>query len=277
MYKNVDRRRNLLEIVADLGFAERKPQELVSEQRIVEPPAPVATVPVAEPARDPGDAMQGLSEAQRRAAEQRAAAERALREALELEQRLAEEAEQMRLAAIANARQARLRELNEALERVTAAERAAIEEAEACTKRLARLGGEKQQAEALKADDEAAAQAASTELAAAEARLAEARRKLEMAQAACSESARRFADISTAEEAARAKGAAAEETAATQRTERETLEAELRALEAQGGLPKEVASITDAAKRVAERRAADAAKRLAERRAADVLRASTAS
>lgn len=277
-YKNLDRRRNLLDIVADLAKAQPAMNEYSEPKPL---PVPAASTPVAAmaalPAPVSGEALSELTEAQRRAAEQRMAAERALREALELEKRLAEEAEQVRLAAIA-AQQARARELREAIEIIAVAERAAVEEAEACAKSAARLTSEKEQAAALKADDETAAQAASADVAAAEAKLAEARRKLEVAQAACTESGRRYADMCAAEEAARAKGNAAEQAAAAKRTEREALENELRAVEGQNGRGAEVASIADAAeRRAAERRAADAAKRIAERRAADALRQSTAS
>jgi len=274
---NTDHRRNLLDVVADLGFLERKQQALASDAAPPSPPTNVPTVRSAEPVTTPAfEGLQALAEAKQRAAEQRVAAELALREAEALEQKLNEEIEQARAASVAAA-QARVRELTTSLEQAVAAERAAAEAIEALAKRAERFAVEKQRADALKIDDEAAVASASADVAAAETRLAEERRRLELARAACTESGQRFTDACRAEEAARAEAAVAEKGAAEQRTQREAIAAELRAVQVQAGVPADVESIAEAAARAAERRAADAARRLADRRTADTLRASAAS
>jgi colicin import membrane protein len=261
--KGADRRRNVFDIVADLGFLDRKPLS----PRLGPPPAePVATHPPAEPVATPPPALtlvkpqpapppapvelaHTLTEAQQRAAQQRMAAERLLQEAIELEERLADEAAQARSAS----EQALGRELAAALDNMRAAERQSAEHAEVCSKNLERLAAQRAQAEALQADDRAA--------------LAEARRRLESAEAACSESDRRYKDASTAEETARAEAAASSEVVAAHRVAREEMEARLR------GIRERAAAVpADAATRIAERRAADAAKRIAERQAADAQR-----
>ena len=276
--QGADRRRNVFDIVADLGFLDRKPLS----SRLGPPPAePVAAHPPAEPVATPPPALtlvkpqppspeapvettvakparsdephaefaDTLTEAQQRAAQQRMAAERFLQEAIELEQRLADEAAQARAAS----EQALGRELAAALDNMRAAERQSAEHAEVCSKNLERLAAQRAQAEALQADDRAA--------------LAEARRRLESAEAACSESDRRYKDASTAEETARAEAAASSEVVAAHRVAREEMEARLRGIrEHAAGVP------ADAATRIAERRAADAAKRIAERQAADAQR-----
>jgi len=301
-----DRRRNVFDIVADLGFLDRKPVPPRPEPppdaapaaaapavaappslTLVKPPASAEAPAVPQPhtAGPHFELAQTLTEAQQRAAEQRMAAEKLLQEALELERRLADEAAQARAAN----EQALGQELALALEEARAAERDAAEHAGICTKNFERIATQKAQAEALQADDRTARRTAADDVAATEARLAEARRRLEVAEAACSESDRRFNDMSAAEEAARAETATASHALADRRAAREAMEQQLngiheraaaftgsvpslatverlRALETRGTLP------NDAAARIAERRAADAAKRIAERREADAQR-----
>ncbi len=317
--KGADRRRNVFDIVADLGFLDRKPLPhaepppaaagpvlgapppaaakpiigapppltLVKPQPHPQPPAP-AEPSVAVPARFEGphsELAQTLTEAQQRAAQQRMAAERHLQEAVELEQRLADEAAQ---AHAANDEALR-RELAAALDDVRAAEHERAEHAQTCSKNFERIATQRVQAEALQADDRTARRAAAGEVATAEARLAEARRRLELAEAACSESELRFNDAAAAEAASRAETAAASEVLATCRAAREEMEEHLREIEERAAaftghvpslatveqlraLETRVAEPGDAATRIAERRAADAAKRIAERNAADAHR-----
>ena len=291
--KSADRRRNVFDIVADLGFLDRKPlprAEAVppaepppAEPAAAAPPAltlvkplpqpqprPPAPAPVEIPAAAPARSESAhsefaytLTEAQERAAQQRVAAERMLQEAIELERRLADEAAQARAAH----EQALGRELAAALDDVRAAERAAGEHAEVCGKNFERIATQRAQAEALQADDRTARRSAADDVAAAEGLLAEARRRLEGADAACSESDLRFNDASAAQESARAEAAAASDVLAARRAAREEMEERLR------GIQERAATVpADAATRVAERRAADAAKRIAERQAADAQR-----
>jgi hypothetical protein len=317
-YNGADRRRNVLDIVADLGFLERKQQSSVDAAAVAtEPVAPpaLALVPSvkhdsgpAAPAASPppsvvpsdaaaprptssasnaahADVMQALTDAQRRAAEQRVAAERFLKETVQLEERLAEEAEQARAASEHVLAQQLARAADEAL----VLERHAAEQAEACAKKIERIATQKAQAEALRSDDHAAQQAAAAEVIAAQAQLAESRRRLEIATVACTESNQRFNDVCSVEEAARAEAEKAVRLAQDQRAEREKLEVELRAVQERaatfkGNVPS-LASVeelralearsfapSEAAKRVAERRAADAARRLGERHVADAER-----
>jgi hypothetical protein len=255
--RGADRRRNVFDIVADLGFLDRKPQP-----RLGPPPdAPVATPPsqavvtappaltLVKPQPQDEDLVQTLTEAQQRAAEQRMAAERLLREAIELEERLADEAAHARAAS----EQALARELAATLDDLRAAERTATEHAEVCSKNFELIAEQRTQAETRQAGDRAA--------------LAEARRRLEAAEAACSESALRFNDASAAEKTARAEASAAAEAMAARRTAREDVQERLR------GVQERAAAIpADPATRISERRAADAAKRIAERHAADAQR-----
>ena len=240
--KGGDQRRNVFDIVADSGFLDRKPAP-----RLGPPPAEaVATAPPAltlvKPQPQQGTLVQTLTEAQQRAAEQRMAAERLLQEAIELEERLADEAAQ-----------ALVHELAASSDDLRAAERAAAEYAEVCSTNCERIAEQRARAEAQHADDGAA--------------LAEARRRLEVAEAACSESELRLNDASAAEKAARAEANAAAEAVAARRTAREDVEQRLR------GIQERAAAVpADAATRIAERRAADAAKRIAERQAADAHR-----
>ncbi|MDB5040139.1 MAG: hypothetical protein JWN27_865 [Candidatus Eremiobacteraeota bacterium] len=321
-HNGADRRRNVLDIVADLGFLERKQQSSVDAAAVAtEPVAPPAlalvpsvkhdtgpAVPAAPPSPSPAastappdaaaspaassasnaahaDVMQALTDAQRRAAEQRVAAERFLKETVQLEERLAEEAEQARAASEHVLAQQLARAADEAL----VLERHAAEQAEACAKKIERIATQKAQAEALRIDDHAAQQAAAAEVIAAQGRLAESRRRLEIATVACTESSQRYNDVCSVEEAARAEAEKAVRLAQEQRAEREKLEVELRAVQERaatfkGNLPS-LASVeelralearsfapSEAAKRVAERRAADAARRLGERHVADAER-----
>ncbi|HEY0381957.1 MAG TPA: hypothetical protein VGC72_07135 [Candidatus Elarobacter sp.] len=224
--KRASRRRNVFDIVADLGFLDRKPP------RAEPPPAepPVVHAPAAAPASPltlvkphPTTRAETLTDAQQRAAEQRMAAERLLQDALELERRLADEAAQARAAD----EQALGQELAVALEDARAAEHDAAEHAGICAKNLERIATQKAQAAALQADDRNTRRIAAEDLAATEARVAEARRRLEIADAACSESDRRFNDAHAAEEAARADTETASHVLAGRRTAREEMAQQL--------------------------------------------------
>ena len=318
--KPVDRRRNVLDIVADLGFLDRRQPGVPAEapppppggpaltlvpsvkETVDSGPAPQAAAsepdPVAPVARGPHlEVERALTEAQRRAAEQRASAERFLQEALALEKRLEEEASQVRAAN----EYAVVQQLAAALENAVELERNAADHVDACAKKLERIAVQKSQAEALRVDDQTARETAAQEVVAIEVQLAEVRRKLEIATAACTESNQRSMDIGTVEEAARFEQGRAQQLADERRIAREKIETELHAMEGRvtpftGTVPSlaaveqlralEARSIAqpppavpltpvtsdDAAARLAERRAADAARRIEERRAADVDR-----
>ncbi len=292
-----DRRRNVFDIVADLGFLDRKVLPRAEAADIAQqPPALTLVKSPAPPDPEPPAAMkprpegphselaQTLSEAQQRAAEQRLAAERLLQEAVELERRLADEVAQARAAndqALAEA-------LAVALEESRAAEREADERAGICTQNAVRTATEKAQAEAMQTKHRNERRAAADDVAATEAHLATARRRLEIADDACAESDRHLTEASAAEEAARADAAAAAQTLTNHRGTCEAMEQQLRGIHARaaaftGAVPSLAtveqlhaletrADAHDAATRIAERRAADAAKRIAERRAADAQR-----
>ncbi|MFN2459225.1 MAG: hypothetical protein ABR591_00830 [Candidatus Velthaea sp.] len=280
-YKPGERRRNVLDIIADLGFLERKEQSPQAPVLSLVPP--VRPAPADAAASDPHhDVVQALTEAQRQAAEQRMAAEQYLKQTLALEQRLAEEAAQARAAS----QYARAQQVAAAVEDARSAERKARDYAEACSKRLSRVAAEKAEAEALRTDDRLAVETAYAEVGAAEAALAEARRRLEIANASCTESARRFDDASLAEEAAQRESAAAAHGVVECCAARERLEDELRLAhgDTQRSAPPvpSLASIEDLRAleasvmpppvRLEDRAAADAAKRVADRRAADAAR-----
>lgn len=264
--KGADRRRNVFDIVADLGFLDRKPLPPRDEPPPPAGPALGALPPltlVRPPAPAPTEPALTLTEAQERAVQQRIAAERALQEAIAFEQRLAGEAAQARVAS----EKTLARELAAALDSLRAAEGDAAEHAAVCGKNVDRIAAQRTQAEALKNDDLAARRGAADDVAAAEAGLAEARRRLEIADTACSESEVRFNDASAAEASARAEAVAASDLLAANRAERAAMEERLR------GIHERATAVPgDAATRIAERRAADAAKRIAERRAADEQR-----
>ncbi|HEY4439270.1 MAG TPA: hypothetical protein VGN14_02385 [Candidatus Elarobacter sp.] len=290
---NADRRRSVLDIVADLGFLERKQQATADDTPAAESSsAPALTLvpsikhdsaPPAAPAasREHVDVVEALTEAQRRAAEQRVAAERFLQETVQLEQRLAEEAEQARAAGD----HVLAEQLAKLLAETTVVERQAVEQAETCAKKIERIEAQKAQADALRTDDKAVEAAAAADVIAAQARLAEARRRLEIATVACTESNQRFTDICVVEDAARAEAEKTAQAAAAHRAEREKIEAELREVQERaaafkGSVPS-LASVeqlralearsaapSEATKRLAERRAADAARRTEVERAA---------
>jgi hypothetical protein len=309
---SADRRRNVFDIVADLGFLDRKPLPRADSHAppagpalgapptpagpaigapppltLVKPPPPAPPpAPVTMRVEGPhSELAQTLTDAQQRAAQHRIAAERMLQEAVELERRLADEAAQARAAN----EQALARELAIALDDARTAEQEATGRAEVCDKNLERAAAQRARAEALQADDHTARIGAADDVAATEARLAEARRRFEIADAACTESAARFNDACAAEEAARAEAIAASGVTAACRAAREEMEERLRGIEERaaaftGNVPS-LATVEQlhalearsaipagAATRIAERRAADAAKRIAERQAADAQR-----
>ena len=192
-----------------------------------------------------------------------------------------------------NRRGRRANTLAEQLARVAAEaavlERQSVEQAEACAKKIERIATQKAQAEALRTDDKAAEAAAAADVIAAQARLAESRRRLEIATVACAESNQRYNDVVLVEEAARAEAEKAAQLAAAHRAERERLEAELQAVQERaaafkGNVPS-LASVdqlralearsfapSEAAKRLAERRAADAARQFGDRRVTEAER-----
>jgi hypothetical protein len=231
--KAPDRRRNMMDIIADLGTRERKappPLTVVAAQPALPPPTNVA---------------EALTEAQRRATEQRIAAERMLQESLELEQRLAEEAELARRAVD------RVAQLSASVSAALLEEQKAAEHAELCARNLERATREKTEADALRADDQRI--------------LAEARRALEVATASCTESERRFTSACSTEEDARREAETSSQLLAARRNARKDLETELRALEPAAAPQSQSQSIE-------ELRALEARRRIAERRAADLAR-----
>jgi hypothetical protein len=175
---------------------------------------------------DPAQAVVALSEAQKRAAGQRIAAERLLERARLLEERLSAEAEQARIAS----EYAQFRQLNAAAASAEAAERDAAERAEACAKALGRCTEDRERAER-------AERAALDEAAAAEGLLRERRATCERLQS----------------EARAAKAHVPPVSGETPSLEAIDL---LRELETETGFNNE------AARRVAERRAADEARRI---------------
>lgn len=258
--KQSDRRRNVLEIIADLGARDSKNQTGPT-LTVVPDPAPSAT-PAGAPINDIVDT---LSEAQRRAAEQRQAAEALLKETLVLEQRLAEEVEQARKAN----EYALAQQLTSSIEASMAAEQKAAEQTESWQKKLEHIIAEKQAAEALQHDDQRAIETAKAEIAAAEKRLAEAQRALEIATTSCTESDRRFTDACKAEEMARKEAEEAMRVVASHRDGRKALEEQLAEVQKRvqgftGNVPSmnaiEQLRNLESRRRVAERRAADLAR-----------------
>lgn len=260
--KQSDRRRNVLEIIADLGTRDRKDQ--TGPTLTLVPPPQSAKASGAPPAAD-NDIVNTLSAAQKRAAEQRAAAEALLKESLVLEQRLAEEVEQARKAndyALAQ-------QLIAAIEACNAAEQKAAEQAEGWQKKLERIVAEKTAAEALQGDDRRVVETAKADIAAAEKRLAEAQRALEIATTSCAESDRRFSDACTAEEAARREADEAARLVATHRDERKALDEQLQEVQKRTqGFSGNVPSVNA----IEQLRGLETKRRLAERRAADLTR-----
>lgn len=249
-FKQPDRRRSMRDIVADLAFRERRDQ-VGPTLTLVQSPAPATPDASASRPAPADDVVNALSAAQRRAAEQRAAAERLLRETLALEQRLAEEVEQARKAG----EHALAQQLASEIDAAAAAEAKAAEQTEAWAKKLDTVASEKNEAEALKHEDES--------------RLAAARRALEIATASCSESNQRYSDACQAEEVARREADEAARALAAKRQARKDLEAELSEVQQRiagfsGGAPS-LATIE-------ELREVESRMRVAERRAADVAR-----
>jgi chromosome segregation ATPase len=262
MLKQPDRRRNMRDIVADLGFRDRREQPAPNLSLVPAPPPPEP--PAATPAV-PDELVNVLSDAHRRAAEQRLAAEKLLRETLALEQRLSEEMEQARRASDHHLSQ----QLAASLEAAIAAEKKAAEQCAAWAKKLETIEAEKREAQALKNDDRRAVEAATADIAAAESRLAAARRALEMANAACSESDQRFAVACTAQEAAQREADEAARAVASQREAREHLELQLHEVQKRiAGSSAQAPSLAA----VEELREVESRVRVAERRAADFAR-----
>jgi chromosome segregation ATPase len=260
--KQSDRRRNVLEIIADLGARDHKDQ--TGPTLTLVPPPSSAKASGASPAAD-NDIVNTLSEAQRRAAEQRAAAEALLKESLVLEQRLAEEVEQARKAND----HALAQQLQSAIAASVADEQKAAEQAEGWQKKLERIVAEKQAAEALQGDDRRAIETAKSDIAAAEKRLAEAQRALEIATTSCTESDRRFGDACKAEEAARREADEAARVVATHRDERRALEEQLQEVQKRAqGFSGNGPSMNS----IEQLRGLETKRRLAERRASDLAR-----
>src|ERR1700730_1774623 len=170
---------------------------------------------------DPVQALAALNEAQKRAAEQRIAAEQLLERARLLEKRLSDEAEQARIAS----EHAHLVQLRAAVTAAEAAERDATERVKACASALRERANERERAEQ-------AERAARDDVAAADEMLRE----------------RRVAREEVEEEARAAQALAKPFDGDTPSLEAIDL---LRELEAQ------MQFTSDAARRIAERRAAD--------------------
>lgn len=256
-FKQADRRRNVLDIISDLGL--RKDQLTASgPAAAASQPATLSLVPAIAPG-------QVFSDVQRRAAEQRIAAERLLEASVALEERLAREVEAARVAS----EEALAQELTTSLHAAREAERKAAEVVEGWSKKLERIAGEKREAEALKGDDTRLFESATADVTLAEVRLAEGLRALEIARAACSESDRRLADACAAQVAAHAEADSAAQASIARREERQAIESALHAAQgpAQGF---ETAAPSTAA--IDELHALEVRRRIAERRAADVAR-----
>jgi hypothetical protein len=155
--KDSDRRRNVFDIVADLGFLDRKPLPRA------EPPPPAALTLLKPLLLPPPQPLDTLTEAQQRAAEQRIAAERLLQEAIELEDRLADEAAKARAAND----EALCRELAAALDDMRAAEDELAERAGACCTNVEQATARRVQAEAVFKDAVTVEETARAEAAAA--------------------------------------------------------------------------------------------------------------
>jgi hypothetical protein len=198
------------------------------------------------------DVLIALTDAQRRAAEQRLAAERFLDEARAIEARLAEQMEQARAASEHAVAQRCASDLEKARE----LEHAAAEAVETCSAQYQQCVHDRTQAEA-----EANA----------------AREALERATAGSSEASRRLETALAAEETLRIEAASAVECLRERRSAREQIETEFRAAQERakafdGTVPslaaiEELRAIeacsgfqNEAARRAAERRAADAAR-----------------
>jgi myosin heavy subunit len=223
---------------------------------------------------DVDSALAALTDAQRRASEQRSAAEKLLEDARLLEQRLAAEAEKARHAA-ASAQAARLQQ---AAEHARTLEAEAAESAQTATLKREGKAKERVAAEAQARARHEEKDAAEAELTKAEALLADARQKLERAKVALLEAAEHENKAISAEDGARIEAAESAQVLRDRRAARENLEEELRAVqERYRGFEGEVPSlssigqldeiqarteqISEAARRIAERRAADAARR----------------
>ncbi len=219
-------------------------------------------------------ALAALTDAQRRAAEQRLAAEKLAEDARQLEERLAAEAEKARHAAD----HAHAIRLQQAADHARIIEAEAAEQAEACAAKQERKANDRAAAEAHSRECQAVHESAAAEVAKFEALLAEARGKLEHAKSALAESADRESRAISAEDAARVEAAESAQLLHDRRSARENIEEELRLMrERFKGFEDDVpsletidqldelearrAQISEAARRIAERRAADAARR----------------
>ena len=128
--KGADQRRNVFDIVADLGFLDPKPLRRAAPPAPAEAPAPDEPA-ATEPPSPPPELARPLTEAQQRAAQQRIAAERLLHEALELERTLAEERDAAEHAAVCTKNLEAARTEASAASEALAARRAEREETEA--------------------------------------------------------------------------------------------------------------------------------------------------
>jgi hypothetical protein len=219
-------------------------------------------------------ALAALTEAQHRAAEQRIAAEKLAEDARRLEQSLAAEADKARHAAD----HAQALRLQQAAEHARIIEGEAAEKSEACTAKLERKAADRAGAEAHSRACRAVQEGAASEVAQAEALLAAARQKLALAKAAIVEAGERESKTISAEDSARIEASESLQLLNDRRAARENLEEELRVIrERVKGFERDVPSlatidqvdelesrrnnISEAARRIAERRAADAARR----------------
>jgi hypothetical protein len=256
---SADGRRSISEIVADLARTSDPPQKVTQLKPHVESgeiAAPAVDSPVSKGPHS--ELAQMLADAQARAVSQRVAAERLLQEAQELEARLADEAAR---AQEANT-QAIARELAATLERARADERAAAEEEAARSRDLDTFVARRKQVQTRQAELLTAHRIASGAF-------AEAKRRLEDAEAACRESDRLLSDAGAAEQTARAEAESATQRRLTRRKEREEIEQQLseidvRATESPVSLP--------SLETVEQLRAGERALRIAQRRAADAQR-----
>jgi chromosome segregation ATPase len=235
----------------------------------------------AKGADEGAEALAALTEAQRRFAEQRIAAVKLAEEARLLEERLAVEAEKARVAAEKARRaadRAQVIRLTPAVEHARRIETEAADQLESLTAKHERRAAERAEAEAHKRSCYEAEHSAAAELAKAEALLAEARERLQYAKTALTDAVERETTAVNAEVSSRSAALDAEELLHDRRVARESLENELDAIEQRikasvdeepslepveqtDDLKARNEQISEAARRIAERRAADAARR----------------
>ncbi|WP_317996564.1 hypothetical protein [Vulcanimicrobium alpinum] len=215
-----------------------------------------------------------MTEAQKRAAERRLAAEQLLAQARMLEERIGIEAEQARIASA----RARVGQISAALNAAVADEHGAKEIAEGAATTLQAVIQEREKLQSRVDELRSAIEAAQEDVTALETRLADARSIVQRGVAAQNDASAQLDELARAEQQARAEAEAAEAGLRERIAAREQLEAELRSVETTvvpfsgaapslesidmlNSLEKQIDAGSEASRRVAERRAADEARR----------------